>query len=61
MQTTQTKVVAIASKGMRPREATAINCSQALMDGTERVPTYRLRNRFALALSCLDSQFGAAI
>ncbi len=33
MQTTQTKIVAVVFRWMRLREATPINCSQALMDG----------------------------
>jgi hypothetical protein len=61
MQTTQTKNRGRRFYVMRRREATAINCSQALMNGTEPVPVDRRRTRFTLALNCFDSQFGAAI
>jgi len=53
MQTTQTKIVAVVFRWMRLREATPINCSQALMDGHWNVPVDRRRTRFTLALSCL--------
>jgi len=50
MQTTQTKIVAVVFRWMRLREATPINCSQALMDGHWNVPVDRRRTRFTLAL-----------